>query len=239
MSETNKRTYNEKDQERARNAKLAEIKQLLAKAETNDLDARYRIGIVVNDVKINRKKYGDGAVNHVADELSIERTSLYAYAKVVQLWPEKEFEKLCRRKNTAGLPITFSHLIELTKRGLMKNEPKREKLLDKVFSKSLSVRALRDEIGGGMERPKQDAIATMRSSWMTTISDIKEQPSTKELIERIVTEKTKIDAIRAAAEEAVKALEVEQQRVEHELAATVVQTPQLPARKNGKIGVVL
>jgi hypothetical protein len=143
-------------QEIAWNTKREEIKKLLSEDTSDMLARRHKIGVAVVELK-NEDMYGYHAVERLADDLGYDKSTLYEYADVAEAWPAKAFSEVCGRKTTKGMPITFSHLVELTD---VDNPKRRAKLLDEVFAKSLSVRALREKIGGQSKKVVRAAGAT-------------------------------------------------------------------------------
>lgn len=88
-------------------------------------------------------KYGEVAVEKIARSLGRDASSLHDYANVVQCWGPVEFKQLMKRKSRKGLPLSISHLIELTG---VRSAPQRAKLLEKALTEGLSVRDLRSQI---------------------------------------------------------------------------------------------
>lgn len=235
----------ENAQKVALDAKVEEIKQLLSEDASNELARRHRIGLAVLDLKDGRT-YGDRAVERLAKRIGYDKSTLYEYADVAKTWPSEALEKLCARRTTKGMPITFSHLVELA---AVASE-RRVTLLERVFEKSLSVRALQELIGdqdNHVGKPKKaisgraakvgmqttdrsglagwiaevDAQLEAQARWTSSLPEIRTLPSTAELAQQLTTAIASNEALRAAAAETTKLLEIERQRV----ATALTDTP--------------
>ncbi len=235
------------------NTKRNEIQKLIAEDTSSELTRRHKIGVGVLELK-NEDKYGTGAVERLADDLGYHKSTLYEYADVAEMWPSGAFEKLCVRKTTKGMPITFSHLVELTG---VKNAKRRASLLEQVFTKSLSVRGLQEKIEGraksaaklasrynGVEAEPTDLARMLLgvgeslqvvSMWMASLPTIRKLPSTKELAKQLADAVAQAEALRAAVVEHGKLLEMEFKRVESELNVEMVPTSQLSATTGRKV----
>ena len=227
-------------QEIARNAKLEELKKLLSEVTSKDMVGRHAIGVVVNDVKNTPDTYGKEAVKQLAQDLGFEKSTMYEYANVAEAWPARDFTKLCERRTGNGMPITFSHLVELIR---IKNEASRAKLLEKVFEDSLSVRALREDTNEGTTKSSKkraavpilatmisaaDKVIEIQSRWTSSLQEIREFPSTTELAAQLADVVAKNEALCTATLKTGELLETEWRRVKAELDASVgVQPSQL------------
>jgi hypothetical protein len=127
--------------------KALELKKLLSERTTKDAKTLYRVAAVVaeikNDEKADAKKYGKGSVKRLAAELAYTGATLYAYARVAEVWNEEAFEHHLKAVNAKGFPLSFSHFVELARE---LDAEKRNRLLEKAFAKSLSVRDIAKEI---------------------------------------------------------------------------------------------
>jgi hypothetical protein len=141
--------------------KYERIKKLLAKNTTTTSSARYEIGRLVNEVS-DEKQFGDHAVKKLALALDRDEDSLYEYGKVAEAWTEAQFEKLAARRSANGMPLTFSHFVELAKAP----EEKRASLTADALAKGYSFRQLRDARTGGKKpvTPASQLKTALRSS---------------------------------------------------------------------------
>jgi len=116
------------------------LKTLLVKGLVNEASAKYEIGAIVAGVKNAPKTYGTGAVNLLAKAFRHNEDTLYEWASVAEAFAQKEFDKLLRRSSAVGIPLSFSHLIEIAKA----RRTKRPTLIERCLNESLTVRELRE-----------------------------------------------------------------------------------------------
>lgn len=91
------------------------IQKLLAQAASDEIDTRYKVGVIVRSVIEAEGTYGERAVERVAQALGRDAGSLYRYASVARTWSEPEMRTLSRRPNCFGEPLSWSHWVELAK----------------------------------------------------------------------------------------------------------------------------
>jgi hypothetical protein len=91
------------------------IQKLLAEAAADEIDTRYRVGVIIRSVIDAEGTYGTRAVERVAAVLGRDAGSLYRYASVARTWPESEMRTLSRRPNCFGEPLSWSHWVELSR----------------------------------------------------------------------------------------------------------------------------
>ncbi|MGK4008386.1 hypothetical protein WMF31_37590 [Sorangium sp. So ce1036] len=115
------------------------IRKELASTGTDDAKVRHRLGILVNAIRKEPNKYGQGGVEQLARALGFDKTLLYRHAKVAECWSSRELSELLRRKSVTGLPISFSHLQLLV---TVTDPTKREEYIETVLAEGLSVRDL-------------------------------------------------------------------------------------------------
>jgi hypothetical protein len=90
------------------------IRKLLARAAEDEVGARYEAGVLIAKIEDRRDAYyGESAVACVARALGQKPRTLYRYATVARTWPRKEMAALGRRRNCHGLPLVWSHWVEL------------------------------------------------------------------------------------------------------------------------------
>ena len=142
MVESKNETSIKAQQQKNLITKCDEAGAALATADRDDMRARYKVGRIVGEV-MDEAKYGQNAVEVMEEKLRRDKKTLYRYARVAQLWPAAEFERLVRKKDAAGLPVTWSHLEVLVE---VEDGRVRKGLLSKALKKCWSVRTLRAEI---------------------------------------------------------------------------------------------
>jgi hypothetical protein len=96
-------------------ARCEAVRKLLATAAVEEIDARYRVGVVIHAVKEAEGTYGEAAVERLAKVVGRDAASLYRYAAVAKAWPEPEMRALSRRANAFGEPLSWSHWVELAR----------------------------------------------------------------------------------------------------------------------------
>lgn len=138
---------NGKDNSKLIKAACTRLRDLMSRAELDDIVNRHAVGIVVQEVR-DGAKYGSGAVGKIAHELGVDESTLSRYAKVADAWTKPEIVALAKMKNAHGLPLTWSHLVEIAD---VKDGRRRRGLVGKVIEEGLSVRGLRALIGANEE----------------------------------------------------------------------------------------
>jgi hypothetical protein len=92
-----------------------EVQQLLNRNDARDAYDRYLIGSIIRDVRNQTNTYGEGSVGKIARVVGRDVDTLYEYADVAETWSQTEVTRLLERKTALGVPLSFSHLIELSK----------------------------------------------------------------------------------------------------------------------------
>jgi hypothetical protein len=120
--------------------KREHIHQLQTDLNTGEAEKMYLIGGHVAEVLANANTYGGRAISTLAASLGLGSTALREYAHVATAWTPKRFATIMKRRNSRGLPISFSHLSEIR----TETDPReREKWLDLTLKDGWSVRDLR------------------------------------------------------------------------------------------------
>jgi hypothetical protein len=118
-------------------------------------DGRYRIGDEVAAIEAAPEKYGQQAVKLLSTAIGRNEDSLYRYAKVATTWPDKRtFNALLNRKNVHGVPLSFSHFIELSK---VKSDKRRDQLLEEALTQGYPVRELARRIAENIAPREEEA----------------------------------------------------------------------------------
>jgi hypothetical protein len=129
----------EQEQERAYEEFCEKLRTQLAKADQDDMRARYETGRLVL-AAMDKSKYGQKAVKRAAKEVGRDVDTLYQYKSVADAWSKEEFEALVQRKGKTGTPLSFNHLVVLAK---VKEPTRRDELVEQAFRDALHVRALK------------------------------------------------------------------------------------------------
>lgn len=117
--------------------KTQELRTLLRDRTSNDATLTYRVAATVAEIKGDETKYGKGSVKLLARELGYTAANLYACAKVAEVWDHSAFELHLKRVTAKGLPLTFSHFLEIAS---VPHAEERDALLQKAIDNDLSVR---------------------------------------------------------------------------------------------------
>jgi hypothetical protein len=224
-----------KDMNPALRDKLQELKSLIVRSEPRAAYERYQIGCIIRDVRNDRRKYGVGSVAKLARALARDEDTLYEYADVAETWSSTEVARLLERKSTLGIPLSFSHLIEISR---VRRDPEALKVTTARAFDGISVRQLRELVdsylqpaGAGHAAPNRSLrqltrlvrlseglIDSTRASveWWSDLRTAHGTPELAALLDRAVA---KQEDLRRACEQNVQQLKAEQARVEAELAS--------------------
>jgi hypothetical protein len=147
-------------------AECAAIRALLAQAVRDEVTIRHEIGTRVRNAKLKTGIYGDHAVEWLANELGLARGTLYRYAMVAENWSVEDVKALSLRVNRLGEPLTWSHLVALTR---VAGPTSRRELADQCLAAAWTVRELTDEIlaqagGSGASSQETDATDSVRAA---------------------------------------------------------------------------
>jgi hypothetical protein len=121
------------------------IRALMARATSDEVATRYQVGARVQRVKCDAVRYGDHAVDRLANELRIGVTTLYRYAMVAENWTPAELGALMARTNRIGEPLSWSHLVTLTR---ATSAGARREFAERCLVRGWSVRELTQQILG-------------------------------------------------------------------------------------------
>ncbi len=132
-----------------------EIRKLMTGATSSEASAKMKIGRKIAAVKSDEKRYGKYGVKLIAKALSCTAANLYSYATVAEAWDNDVFSELLRRTNSKGVPLSFSHFIEIAKA----RPAKRPILIERAIEEALSVRMVNRmvRLGGVTKIPAQVA----------------------------------------------------------------------------------
>ena len=115
--------------------KIELIQKLVRRADRRDVERRYEIARHFLDVKDgDGNKFGDGAVQKLANALGWARSRVYAYAVVARAWNTREEAVAAAQEMNCG----WGHLVEIANAP----EKKRQALINAVREDGLSLRAL-------------------------------------------------------------------------------------------------
>ena len=122
-------------------AKCQAMHELEQKSNRQEIEVRYQMAQHCRDVVDGDgegKSYGARAVETFALKIKWSKSQVYAYAKIVTVWTAEEVSGLEAQDH-----CTWAHLISLASD---KVEDHRDKLIERVKEKGLSVRDLKREI---------------------------------------------------------------------------------------------
>jgi hypothetical protein len=129
------------------------VRKLLSTTTAADARTRYRVGVVVLEIKQSEDRYGTRAVALLASALCRNEATLYRYSAVAEAWTATEVEEILLQRMPGGEPISWCHLQEIA----ISPREKRESLLRKTIAKGLSLRELTELARG--ERVKLPHVA--------------------------------------------------------------------------------
>ena len=118
-------------------ARYLKLQKLFDEVATSEVKVRYEIGVIVAEVMAAKDKYGTDAVGALAKALGKNKATLYRAAEVMRTWTKRDLTALLRRKNIHGLPLTWSHLVELS---LVDSKDERDELISRALEHGLTVR---------------------------------------------------------------------------------------------------
>lgn len=124
--------------------KCLAVRQLLARETRGTIRAHYRIGLLVSKVRsAAANRYGAGAVERLAEAVGLDRATIYDHVTVAERFTPSDIKALLKRKGRQGVPLSWSHLVELAK---VIDKGRREKLIAAALQEGLSVRKLMERI---------------------------------------------------------------------------------------------
>jgi hypothetical protein len=177
-------------------AACARVVELFRRNDARDATDRYSIGCIIRDVRDAEHTYGQSSVAKIARTIGRDVDTLYEYADVAETWSEVELQRLLERKTPAGLTLSFTHLVVLSKvrrrRDLLKT------LTDRALQ-GISARHLRELVNEqrsprgkiadptAMSRLKQlvtccDRLLAISQSLEQCLSDLQSSESKSELV---------------------------------------------------------
>lgn len=116
-----------------------EIRDDYAKVAVSEIVAFWRIGQRINKVLEDESKFGVNAVEQIATALQLEANLFYSCRKFASAFTAAEVKELGARKNAAGVGLSFSHFVALSR---VQDTEFRTKMLNKAYQHCLSVRDL-------------------------------------------------------------------------------------------------
>jgi hypothetical protein len=120
-------------------AACSRLRELMSRANADEVRARYEAGQLIAEVKLGRDKYGQHAVGKLAAELGQDEQTLYRYANVAERWTPAELESMLSRKTESGISLSWSHLVILAN---VERPKDRGEMLERALAKNLSTRQL-------------------------------------------------------------------------------------------------
>ena len=126
-------------------AQLKKIKTALATAKQREVLDQYPIACMCRDIRDNvDDQFGKAPITTACDALGWSRVWFGKVASVADCWPtQRNIAAVSRRVDCRGIPLSWTHLVELA--GL--EAPLFEELLEETLEKGLSTRELTRRIG--------------------------------------------------------------------------------------------
>lgn len=221
-----------------------EVRQLLNRNDARDALDRYQIGCIIREVRNAEHTYGLGGVGKIARAVGRDVDTLYEYGDVAETWSQVEITRLLERKTPLGVPLSFTHLVVLSKvrhdRDLLKAMT--DRALSGISARHL--RALVDEQRrrGGRERGRaapfgrlaqmvkhcQGVIAASRAldDCLGELRAVESTPRLASLLERALESQRELVEL---CGENLKRLDAEHARVRADLIATIHDLDDEPA----------
>ena len=126
--------------------KAREIKGFIGQTESNDVSARYKVACGIFEVR-DSAKYGTNAMELLAEFFGWSLTTVNDYATVAETWPDADkFAELAARTNRNGLPLSWAHLIALTRES---DGKRRLKLVEQTLENAWTVAELKKQRQAG------------------------------------------------------------------------------------------
>lgn len=123
-----------------KNPALSAVLVELRKVFANDgFDASYDLGVRAHGL---RKEFGTVALRQLAWKLRVEVAVVHEAARVAAAFSPEDVKKIRARKNPSGFPLSFDHLVVLSRRKLA---GQRAELIDRAIDEGLSVSELKLE----------------------------------------------------------------------------------------------
>jgi len=147
------------------------VLMLFGRNEARDALDRYAVGCVIRDVRGAEHTYGQNGVGKIARAIGRDVDTLYEYADVAETWSEVEISRLLQRKTPAGLPLSFTHLVVLSK--LRHRRDVLKVLTDRALTglSARHLRALVDEERRGKNADSTDGRSLARLKQLVTCTD--------------------------------------------------------------------
>jgi len=128
------------------------VRALMAQVVSDEVRTRYRIGALLRTVKNASETYGDSAIERLAERLDVGADTLYRCALVAEHWSAEEMRALILRTNRRGEPLSWSHLVALTK---VASSATRRKLVERALAEAWSVRQLTEHVAAERTAARQ------------------------------------------------------------------------------------
>jgi hypothetical protein len=93
------------------------IRELLARADLDEIETRYKIGAIVARVRDEKGTYGERAVENLAAELKKSAATLYRYASVADLVPWRELRSIAKMPDCNADTLSWKHCEQLARAG--------------------------------------------------------------------------------------------------------------------------
>jgi len=124
----------------------ARVRALAESLHQQDILQRYEIGVLVKSVTNNEQKYGERAVEMLAEYLGVQTAVLQVCRRFAKAYAKSDVEQSLLRVGQGGQRITFSHFGVLASIEGPTALAQRQELEDRILSEGLSVRELSQEM---------------------------------------------------------------------------------------------
>lgn len=105
----------------------------------------HKIGARFSKLEAGVTKYGEDAVGKVAVALDLSKSTVHRMVAFSTQYTLKEIQEYADRKMANGKPITWTHFVELMP---ITDADKRKKVIEQIFSKSLTIEKLNKLLDG-------------------------------------------------------------------------------------------
>jgi hypothetical protein len=123
----------------------ARVRALAESLHQQDILQRYEIGTLVKGVTSNEQKYGERAVEMLAEYLGVQVAVLQVCRRFAKAYSKADVSRALLRVGQGGQRITFSHFGVLASVEGPTALAQRQELEDRILSEGLSVRELSQE----------------------------------------------------------------------------------------------
>jgi hypothetical protein len=122
------------------------IRGLLSSATRDDVLTRHRAGTALCVVVQAPNTYGTRAIEVIAMDVGVSETKLRQHVAVARCWTAGEMERLVEETTAHGHPLSWSHLVVLTR---VRGRKRRAALTEAAIASGWTVRELVHQVESG------------------------------------------------------------------------------------------